>query len=125
MGGEVHPVALGVQLEIRKHRRVCVQPGDLRLEHFRAGDPHQPPATAELQHAGLRGETALVEIVEQDPTGRPDLVPMERGLDRRLAVSVAPPDGWGLIRTHKVMSRKVKQQSGAELLRSRVSSWYV
>jgi len=30
-----------------------------------------------------------------------------------------------LIRTHKVMSRKVKQQSGAELLRSRVSSWYV
>jgi len=62
-GGDGHPVALGMQLELGKHRRIGVQPSDLRLEHFGAGDADQPPAAAEFQHAGLRGHTALLEIV--------------------------------------------------------------
>ena len=76
---DVDPVALGVQLEIRKHRRVGVEPRHLGLERFGTGDAHQPPAAAELQHASLGGDTTLVEIVHQDKTGRPDLVPMEGG----------------------------------------------
>jgi hypothetical protein len=78
-GGEVHPVALRVQLEIGKHRRIGVEPRHLGLKGFGAGDAHQAPAAAEVQDARLRGHAALVEIVQQHKTRGPDLVPMERG----------------------------------------------
>jgi len=81
-GGEMDPIARGVQLEIGKHGGVRIQPGDLRLERFRAGHTDEPPATAKLQHAGLRRNTPLVEIVQQHKTRGPDLVPMERGESR-------------------------------------------
>jgi len=78
-GRDVDPVALGVQLEIRKHRRVSVQPRHLGLERFGAGDAHQLPAAAEFSHAGPRGDAALLERVHQHKTARPHLVPMEGG----------------------------------------------
>ena len=37
-GGEVDPIALGVQLEIGKHRRIGVEPRHLGLERFGAGN---------------------------------------------------------------------------------------
>jgi hypothetical protein len=81
-GHDVHPVALGMQMEIGKYRRVSVEPRHLGLKRFSTGNTHQPPAAAKVQHAGLRGHAALIEIVQQHKAGRPDLVPMERGLLR-------------------------------------------
>src|SRR5262249_2941320 len=81
-GGDVDPVALGVQLKIGKHRRIGVESRHLCLEQFGTGDANQSPAAAEFQHVCSWGDGTLVEIVYQHPTARRDLVPMERGLDR-------------------------------------------
>src|SRR5262245_31939754 len=76
-GGNVDTIVPGVQLEIRKHRGVGVKPRHLRLERLGAVDTYQPPAAAELQHTSLRGNTALLQIVHQQKTRRPDLLPMD------------------------------------------------
>ncbi|HSX77275.1 MAG TPA: hypothetical protein VLQ80_01695 [Candidatus Saccharimonadia bacterium] len=76
------PLRWACSMEIGKHRRVRVEPCHLGLKYFGAGNAHQPLATHELQHAGPRGHTALVEIVQQHKTRGPDLVPMQGGRRR-------------------------------------------
>jgi hypothetical protein len=76
-GSDVDAMALGVQLEIRKHRGIGVQACHLSLERFGTGDADQPPAAAKLQYASLWGHATLVEVVQQNKTAGPDPVPME------------------------------------------------
>jgi hypothetical protein len=81
-GLDENPVELGVQMEIRKHRRVSVEPRHVGVERFGAIDSHQSPAAAELQHACPCVDAALLEIVHQHETGTPDLLAMKRGRRR-------------------------------------------